>query len=474
LSKNFSLKTILNYSLIKYISLALGLFKGVILAGALGPTLLGSYSLIILVVSYTRYINLGFFSAVNLKLSVLNNLDSIELEKNEFIRSAFSYLILLSTLFTFLGILFAYFLVPLFPPDIKSYIWFLIPLSIAIQAKLFQSFFYRLNSNYKKINHLELITNILLFIGIFFFADHYKLTGIIIVSVIVSFLTILYGIPLYKKIRLNFNLKLFMTLIRTGIPLLTYGLCDQLFTTIDRVFIANSLTREHLGYYSFANTIALSTFVFIDSLSYLFYPKFLNKFNRKNMDSMNNQEQTNLIFEYSKMFEVVTIFLVTIGLLCINPFIYFLLPKYDLSINIYIILLLAFSLKKISYFSSIFLISNGLQPKLIKIFLLTFPFSLLFNYLALYYQYGNIGVAIATLGSMFIFSLLTVIYSLRELNDLNLISVFNYFKHTIILIILVLVTVIIYKKSVLYVLLIYLCTHLILTISIYKKRKIFS
>ena len=58
------------YSLIKYLIMGIGVIKSIYIADALGATLLGAYAVIMLIVEYLNYSNLGIFAAMNRDVAI--------------------------------------------------------------------------------------------------------------------------------------------------------------------------------------------------------------------------------------------------------------------------------------------------------------------------------------------------------------------------------------------------------------------
>ena len=58
------------YAAVQYVALALAFVRSIYVAGHLGPTLMGTYGLILLVIQYQRFANLGVYSAMNLEAAL--------------------------------------------------------------------------------------------------------------------------------------------------------------------------------------------------------------------------------------------------------------------------------------------------------------------------------------------------------------------------------------------------------------------
>ena len=65
------------YSFVKYLVMGLGVIKSFYIASSLGPTFLGSYAIVMLIVEYLNYSNLGVFASMNRDVAIY-----LEDEKN--------------------------------------------------------------------------------------------------------------------------------------------------------------------------------------------------------------------------------------------------------------------------------------------------------------------------------------------------------------------------------------------------------
>ena len=75
------LKQGLVFTIFKYIAMAVAFFKSMLIAKYLGPSLLGSYAYIMLLVEYISYYNLGVYSSMNREVSIYKE----DLEKKDYI-----------------------------------------------------------------------------------------------------------------------------------------------------------------------------------------------------------------------------------------------------------------------------------------------------------------------------------------------------------------------------------------------------
>ena len=58
------------YTITKYFVMVLGFVKSILVARYLGPTLLGKYAFISLIIEYLSYYNLGIYGAMNKEASI--------------------------------------------------------------------------------------------------------------------------------------------------------------------------------------------------------------------------------------------------------------------------------------------------------------------------------------------------------------------------------------------------------------------
>ncbi len=396
------LKSSLVYTFFKYLILAMNAVKGILMAAYLGPALLGTYSLINLGINYSKYANLGIFSAMNLQLSISHG----EPEKEGYVTEV------ISTTALFMGVMAAFFIVcgglakwalsQWIPPDILPYIWAMVFLCITMQIKNFLLVYFRIYHRFLLINLLDFLGNLVILIGVILFAKSFTLDAVMASSCVAGLITCCFFFFFNTRLSFKPNWPLLWTLIAIGLPLLICGFSDYLFTTLDRVIIAKYFAREYMGYYAFGSTLAINSMVIIDAFGYLYYPKFLKRFHRDSPGTP--QEKYNTLVQYTFWLETLNVAIGVATISAIRYVIEWFLPAYGPSILTTQILLLTLILKSLSYFPAIYLVANKRQDQILAILAILIPVSLGLMLATVKLGLGFKGVLLANFAAFFLYN----------------------------------------------------------------------
>lgn len=413
-------KASINYALVQYIVIGIGFVKGLIIAKHLGPELLGSYGLMVLILEYLRFANLGISSAMNLEVSVLMSEEGKEKVIKHITNTTFTYTIIVGAVLILASVIIDLFASGIVAQDIKRYLYILFFIAVCGQFKVYAVIHARLKGNYKFINKVELIsnvTNILLILATIF---TYNLDGVILALAISSLMTIAYSIyHVLPDVSLELDKKMLWKLIMLGIPILMYNSFEKVFMSVDRIVIVNYFTREELGYYTLGYTLLASTMVILSSITFLIYPKFISKFSVKNLDAVNKKAMYENLINIGNGIENIAVGLCTLGLFLVIPFIQIFLPQYQITPTIYQLLILGIVFEKIAYLSSVYMVSNKYQWLLTGMLFFFGLIGWLLNYIVVKINLGLTGIAGASLLAIFFYSTSKISVVLNDLDQLH-------------------------------------------------------
>ena len=397
------------YTGVKYFVTLIGFIKSILIAKYLGPTLLGSYAYIMLLVEYLTYCNFGVYASMNREASIYKD----DKEKENYVQQILNISLTFSLLITF-PILLIFLGLDKLPSgfisdDIFQYRYHIFSLIFLNQLRGFTLRYFRLYERFYLLSIFELVSNTIMLFGIIFFVNKYYLDAAVVFAIIGNTVIVIIGLANLKNVKLYINKSILKYLILAGIPMVLYALSDKLFTTIDRAMIAHFLPRSDLGYYQFGNTLAVSTIL-------IFYPKFLKSFHYKTEKEQVLRKKTllNTIY-YMEFFSTL---LVVIGIIIIPLFISFLMPQYFKSILLVKILLIAFSFKPIIFLTSSFLVANDNQSKLLPTTLIALIILAAMNYIVIYSGHGINGLVIVTAIAFGIYCLALYILIFRKIESL--------------------------------------------------------
>ncbi|WP_271808473.1 lipopolysaccharide biosynthesis protein [Clostridium beijerinckii] len=394
--------SVISYSLIKYIALAIGFLKGLVNARVLGPELLGVLGNLILILGYCGYANLGITNSMNREYVVYE--DDNKEKAESVLNTSFTFLVYLSLLFIIFSIISFY----MYKNTYGIYLSLVFVIAIFEQFKNFFTSYFRLKDDYEMINKIEVIYNIILFALTVLLIFNWKILGVLVAMLLCDIVIMYIGIKNMERVKIQIEKDILKALISLGVPLLIYNLGFYILTTIDRLIIIKYYTNEALGYYTFANTIVTATLVFITSFLFLLYPKALKTFNEKKSNGISEK-----LFFYTKILELGCVLLFIMGLIGITPFIYLLLPKYEASIVIYNILVLAVIMNYISYFANTYIASNKKQMYLVYLQIISIILNFTLNIIFVKLGFGVIGVVVGTLITNTIYSFIQYMIFLK-------------------------------------------------------------
>ena len=114
------------YSLVKYFIMGLGVIKSFYVASALGPSILGSYAVVMLIVEYLNYSNLGVFASMNRDVAIHME----EQKKKEYVDNivnvALSFTIIPIAIIAISFLLTEFIEFSFFPIELKEYSWMIL------------------------------------------------------------------------------------------------------------------------------------------------------------------------------------------------------------------------------------------------------------------------------------------------------------------------------------------------------------
>tara|TARA_B100000035_G_C21035614_1_gene570754 strand:- start:4238 stop:5632 length:1395 start_codon:yes stop_codon:yes gene_type:complete len=388
------LKEGLVYTVIKYFITFVAFIKSLLIAKTLGPSLLGSYAYIMLLVEYISYYNLGVYASMNREVAI-NMGDKSKREYSiNIINASLTFSILFGGFIFLIFFCLGYLPENLFSEDFQNYRFHIFAYVLLNQFRWFFIRYFRLYEQYYILSFFEFASNAIMIIGVFFFGGKYLLNAAIYSALVANIICVFIALPNVKSVRFFWDFEKVKYLVKIGIPLILYGLSDKLFTSIDRFMIAQYLPREDLGFYQFGNTLAFGALMLIDTLTFIFYPKFLKTFYGKSKKDL-KRKKTGLLKMIYNM-EYFSAFLVVVAGLVIPSFIAYIMPSYTQSILISKVLLIGFCFKPITFLTSSFLVANNKQVFLIPITVVSMIVLTFSNYLLLNAGYGIVGVVIAT------------------------------------------------------------------------------
>lgn len=410
-------KVSLLYTGTKYVVTGVNALRGFFIAFYLGPELLGTYGLVLIVLEYLNYANLGVFYSLNKEVAIKLGQDVNRDFINKNMNTALTFQFINSLFIAVVTFIFYLYIDSVLTPFIP----FIIILGCLYALKTFLIIYFRLFEIYEKIIKMELFSSLLILFFVILLNKNLGVQEIFAISIFVNLLFIIPYLYEIKSFKFFIDFSILKNLIWTGIPLLFFNLFVLLITSIDRVVIGSRSTYnlEVMGYYHFGYLLAFGVFTAFNTLAFLALPKILKQ--------QHNSIDTELLINQSKIIEIFVILISSIAIILVPLVIKNFLPDYLISIKVMQLLLLGYILNAYAFIPANYLIANGYNSILIGILLISVSIGYVLNINALDFGLGIYGVALATVATFTIYSLGIFYFYLRKHKNKITINIFKLF-----------------------------------------------
>lgn len=405
----------------------LAFIQGIIIAKLLGPANYGLWIMLALVLSYSANSHLGTLSALHRNIPFYRgegNLHKVDTIKKTALGATMFFAIAIS----FLVLLFSFFARHRYPPLAIAGLRFI---SVLIICQTLYTYF---DIIFRSHNEFGLASKLIIIYAIG------KFTVTVVLVMWIGFLGIFWGlfaaymasfiyISILKKfdLRVRFDFKETMSLMKIGLPMLLAGIVYSLFTTVDRIIAAKFLGTTELGYYGVGLMVTM-VLVFIPlTVSIIMYPKFNEIYGKtKSVTTLKNYVAKSTILLGCVMSVMTGVIYLSLPL-GVRIFLPNYLPGLDAA---RVLTMGAFFLSLFSTSATLLLTINK-QNQYLLILFMSFLLKLSMNYFSVAAGWGIRGIAATTATSYFIFTSIMLAYAMFQCtkNMLNIIIVFakSYF-----------------------------------------------
>lgn len=370
-------------------------------ASKLGPSLWGSWNILLLFSMYFSHFHFGLINAFNREGPIYFD-DKITFENIH--KNVLSGIFI--SLFIFTVILF--FTIRNYSVDqetIRLFIFYF----VFNQLYYFTEIYYKVKIQFKKIAFYQIFRSIFLILSSFFLVDIYLINGLIIALMIPDIFFVLINIKIFKKIIFKLDILLLKKYVRIGFPIMIVGFSFMLIQTIDRLIILRFFNQQDLGIYSLGGTVFQALLIFPQILSMQFYPRMIRSYGKgKNKIALRNSFFNQLFISLLIVAPIILFAIFLIPLIISN-----FLPDYNDSIHIAQVLTAAVIFLPITFVAGNVLNILDLQKKYLTFQIFAIFINLLLSLLAISYNYGIQGVAFATFISFFSYSIIIILYLLN-------------------------------------------------------------
>jgi len=398
-----------------YLGNITGIITGIVTRKFLGPALMGIWSYIQVIQYYSNLGQLGILSAAERELPYYfgkkNQEKSEKIEGNAFF-------------FTFLVGFVLFFGIVIYAFSVKSRVsapYFYGLLTVAIlavggQYGLFYTVLLRAHKSFSILSQAKVIFALTWLLLTLSLVIPFKIYGIYLVAILVMFTNISFC---YYKTRypltFNFDLKELKRLFVIGAPLILLSAGIISIKNIDRVFIANMLGPEQLGYYSIAIMASDYVFSIPSTFSIVMFPRFQESYALK--DSIVDIQ--NFIDTPTQILAHFIAIIIGFAFLILPPMVMAILPQYLEGILALKILLLGAFFISLTHMSSQFLITLNKQSYMVPLVFFVVAVGGLLDYLFIKWGYGINGVALGTGITNFLYYFLILRYAMLHYTNIK-------------------------------------------------------
>ena len=397
----------IHFVITKYIAFGLQFISAILLAKYLGLYYYGIYGFATLVLQYLSFSNMGIQNSLNVELSTKKNIGNLHASD---ILNTGLILIFIIGIILFIGSLFID-KIGLFD-SYSKYLFsdYYLLLVVLIIFQHFNEIFtnlYRIYGRLGEINFRYLIIPINQILCVLLFKDKslfFALLISMIISNVIVLLIFILRTPLKLTIYFQVRSKYVVILIKRGINLLAYNMSFYFIVIAARTIVGYYYSVEEFALFNFANGLSNAIMMLLGSISFLIFPKLLNKFT-----SLEDQAGTVVFLEKIRNMFISITMMIVFASLFIVPLIFYYLPNYKDSFSSYKYLIFAQLIASNSSGYTSLLIQRKKENLLMIYGILSIAVvivtSLLFVY---YFKYSFEKIALSIMVAMFIYNYLIV------------------------------------------------------------------
>ncbi len=390
-----------------YVAQVLGFVISIATKRFLGPSMVGVWQIVQVILGYCGYASLGTTKAAFREIPYYKGrgeFDKAEKVKNE----VFTFIFMMACIPAIGVALYAFWTKG--HHDNYFFVGMLYVALIVILQRLYDYYttLLRANKEFGIIGKITVISAVLNFIFVFLLVKPLKIYGLFVAS----FLSALIGYAyVYYKTRYIFRFQLSKEglgkLLNIGIPLLMTGLCFQTIRSIDKILIAKYLGVAALGNYSIAMMVHQYVVGVPNMLAVVLYPRLQEKFGERGSAA---GIKNYLIYPILTV-GFITFVLIGISILVVPTLVEWALPQFTEGIATMKIFLWGTFFFAVGQQASTFLITLDKQWKMIPIYLTGIISILALDYFFIRNGYGIQGVALGVALGALIYNFIMIIYA---------------------------------------------------------------
>lgn len=393
----------------RYITYVVQFVNSLIIAYVLGPVYLGVWGTINLILQYLVQFNLGIPYSLNVMLSIKKD----EADREKYFNSAIIILLCLSFI-----LLIIYGIFKLSNINIGSkynllhYTLYICIITIITHYNTLFNNLFRVYNRLFPIVISQIIVPVITLIVFIILRERVNIEMLLYIMLIgggVSLSVFIIRSPI--KLNIYTSLKPIRNLLVKGCFLFIYNASFYLIMLSTRGLISNYYEIKEFGYFTFAFTIASTALLFLDSFSFLIYPKLINRLNSSSSD------KSLQILESIRRDYILISHFILYSLILIFPFFVYFFPVYKPSIITFNFIALTFMFHVNNFGYSSFLTARH-KEKLLSFY--TF-LALVFNILVVYclIRFFNVQLEYTLIGTMLTYYIYNSFLLKKSLEELD-------------------------------------------------------
>jgi O-antigen/teichoic acid export membrane protein len=411
MNSRFSIfKSIFYYGSSSYIVQFIGLLSNIVVAKLLGPAEFGIWTIVILILTYGAYTEIGAISVMGRDLPMY--LGQKDVKKANKLKSAARYISTSSSILA--GILIFFFSI-LFVHSDQTRVSFQAAAIILVlqQIYTYHRIILRSSSSFRELSQQQIIFVVITAFLSISFVSLSGLNGRLIAALIAHILIILYAIYRHpwEKLKVN-SFKVNFSVVKVGIPIVFSGLIITMLTSIDRIMVGYFLGDIQLGYISLSLFLVSFVSIIPQVVVQVLQPKFnfLYGSSGKNISSLKEY-----IFLPSRLLSGLLPLIIGPLFLVLPFMVNNILEDYIPGIQASRIVLLGIYFYGILGLTETFMITVGKIHIYVIFGCIAVFFNILIDYFFIKLGYGIEGVAIGgTMATYLLYSFMMILYTISN------------------------------------------------------------
>ncbi len=395
----------------------LGMLRGFIVAGGLGPALYGAWNILMVIFTYNSYADLGLANGMNKEMPYLRgkgDASGAEAVKD----NTFWAISLIATGVNIFLIAASFVFRARLPEGMVVAVCILAITNVLFHLYSFLVSLLRTDKEFGLFGLAQALLSLtsLAFVVVFFKVSPDRLYGALSALAIGYFFVALYIVCRTRyRVRLTLDLQRVIGIFKTGFPLITIQVGAILLISIDRWMIAGMIGQIDLGYYGIGLTMANFLFAGASTVAFTLYPFMLERFGQTN-DAVQSER---LVYTPLLVLSYLMAVGCTMTAFVIPPLITYVLPAYVSGITAVIILVFGVYFISIMTICGNFLVSVNKQSTILYVQMVLIPFSIALNYILIKIGLGIEGVAAGTAAIYVIYGTSVILVALRSFTREN-------------------------------------------------------